>query len=261
MGTGYTVPAYMWYLNTECFFSLGYVGNTDPASSGTCKIEGHYDIGDLTNGVVKDVEDIVWYFSSRPEIAYKFYYHSGEWGPLEYMTDGRFYSGDNSRQLWLYEKPSEYCAVCGLNAVNWDVLGFDMDSSVTHLSGSGDSGSIVAVEDWDEYYEGYDYGTTTETSGYYTTTEVYYETSDPYLIEEIPEEMVGGETTLPPAEEASLDLCTNANFYDSYGDCAFYEEAIVNPGDEVLICPMSVDFATEDGITALACCDVCASER
>lgn len=253
MGTGYTVPAYMWYLNNECFFSLAYVGNSDPTSSGTCKIEGHYDIGDLTDGIVKDVEDIVWYFSSRPEIAYKFYYHYGEWGPLEYMTDGRFFSDDNSRQLWLYEKPSEYCAVCDLPPVNWDVLGFDMDSSVSHLSGSGDSGSIVAVEDWGEYYGGYDYGTTE----YYTTTEVYYETSDPYLIEEIPEEMVGGDTTLPPAD----DKCTNENFIDSYGGCDFYEEAMVNPGDEVLICAMSVDFALEDGITAMNCCDACAGER
>lgn len=205
----------MWYLNNQCYFSLGIVGNADPSSSGTCKIEGHYDIGDLTNGVVKDVEDIIWYFNSRPEFGYKFYYHAGVWGPLEYMTDGRFFSSDNNRQLWLYEKPSEYCNVCGLNAVNWDVIGFDYSSDASHLSGSGSIESIETVEDWDSYYESYSYGTT-ET---YYTTEVYYEESEPYLVEEV-EEMVGGNTAAP-------DMCSNELFSDAYGGCDFYESAII----------------------------------
>lgn len=158
-GTGYTVPAYMWYKNTNCYFSLGFVGNTDPASSGTCKVEGHYTIGDLQQGIVKDVEDIVWYFTSRPEIAYKFYFHAGQWGPLEMMTEGRFFSNDNSRNLWLYEKPDEYCAVCGLNAVNWDVLGFDEASEVNY-AGTGDVDYVETVGDWDSYYESFSYTTT-----------------------------------------------------------------------------------------------------
>ena len=132
------------------------------------------------------------------------------------------------------------------------MIGFDWDSDASHLSGSGSIEGIETVEDWGEYYESYSYGTT-ET---YYTTQVYY--SEPELVYE-GEEMVGGDVVLPPAED-EFDLCTNANFYDTLGDCAYYEDSISLGGGmgAEMICPMSVDYAAEPGITALACCDVCA---
>lgn len=33
--------AYMWWKSDECYFSLGYVGNSDSYSSGTCTLDGY----------------------------------------------------------------------------------------------------------------------------------------------------------------------------------------------------------------------------
>lgn len=67
----------MWYVDQQCYFSIGSRENTDPNHSGTCKVEGHETLGyDYT------VTDIIWYFGYNPSHAFTFMYQYGEWGPI-----------------------------------------------------------------------------------------------------------------------------------------------------------------------------------
>lgn len=66
---GDVIPAYMWYLKNECYFSLRTVGNDDKTQSGTCEIEGHKTIKNDF-----ELSDIEWNFASSPEFTSKFLY-------------------------------------------------------------------------------------------------------------------------------------------------------------------------------------------
>ena len=35
------MQAFMWFTNNQCYFSVGFPGNDDPSSSGTCTLAGH----------------------------------------------------------------------------------------------------------------------------------------------------------------------------------------------------------------------------
>lgn len=85
LDTGVLQQAFMWWRDNQCFFSLGYPENPDPASSGECTIEGHETIGYEQN-----ITDITWYFTEHSEFGYDFVYHNGQWGPVAEMTDSRY---------------------------------------------------------------------------------------------------------------------------------------------------------------------------
>lgn len=59
------------------------------------------------------MEQIVWNFYGNPEHSHKFIYQLGDWGPIEAITDMRYFDGD---EFWLWEKKDEYCEVCGDDA-------------------------------------------------------------------------------------------------------------------------------------------------
>ena len=41
-----TTPAFLWFENEVCYFSLDSFDNPDPARSGLCTIPGHKSIGE-----------------------------------------------------------------------------------------------------------------------------------------------------------------------------------------------------------------------
>lgn len=91
----------MWWKSDECYFSLGFPGNNDLYSSGTCTLDGYQTIEDLYEGTGHEVDTIVWYFNSQPEHALKFQYQLGEWGPIETLTTERYFAGGDVMQ-WLW---------------------------------------------------------------------------------------------------------------------------------------------------------------
>ena len=58
--------AFMWFTNNQCYFSVGFPGNDDPLSSGTCTLAGHRTTLYYEDGVDQDhdVDEIEWYFYS-----------------------------------------------------------------------------------------------------------------------------------------------------------------------------------------------------
>ena len=111
----------MWYVNSECKFSLNVVGNADASASGECTIEGHKSIGNDW-----ETSEIIFYFSSNPTHAVKFEHQIEDWGPVEYMTDDRYYSVFDG--VWMWQKPDTYCEVCD-DVPDWSVINFNMQST------------------------------------------------------------------------------------------------------------------------------------
>ena len=122
---GYTQTVYMWYLDTFCFFSLNTVGNSDPSSSGECTIEGHKNLGTYADGAW-ETDEIIFYFTADPSHAVKFEHQVEEWGPVEYMTDDRYYSMVDG--VWMWQKPDTYCEVCD-DVADWSVINFNAQST------------------------------------------------------------------------------------------------------------------------------------
>jgi hypothetical protein len=120
--------------------------------------------------------------------------------------------------------------------------GYKLEDDNSGYYGIDDDGNQIVSPTTDGYYE--DYYSYYESFSYSTST--YYE-SFSYSETYYDEGVIEG------------DMCSNDLFMDANGGCDYYEDAIINPGDDALICPMSEDFAIMDGVTALACCDVCAS--
>lgn len=102
---GDVMPAYMWYIRNQCYFSLMTVGNGDKTQSGTCDIKGHKTIQNDYS-----ITDIAWQFASSTEFSSKFLYQADDWGPVEYMTSDRYYCENND--YWLWQQPDMWCDVC-----------------------------------------------------------------------------------------------------------------------------------------------------
>lgn len=133
MCDGATQPAFLWFENEMCYFSLGSFANEDESQSGKCTIPGHQSIGEDYDYSILQV-DMEYY--SQSDHTYKGLYDpdSANWGPTGEHTDLKFYSapeGDNCA-TWLWERTDEYCAACSQDGGYPDMSYFGDGSSYTY---------------------------------------------------------------------------------------------------------------------------------
>lgn len=104
------MQAFMWYIDQQCYFSIGQPGPTDQGD-GTCTLQGHRTVRFYEQGEAQEheVDEIDWLMTGTAHTD-KFIYQLGEWGPIAEMTDMRYKEEDSAYFLW--QKTDGHCEVC-----------------------------------------------------------------------------------------------------------------------------------------------------